>query len=128
MLNEHRVEAILHAIAIWTLSAALLVGSSFLLWAATAVTIRVATAPMIAAVVASVFFTKYDDARPLGVAITFTATVALLDAIVLAALIQRSAAIFVQPLATWVPYALIFATTWMSGALMAQPPAPASRT
>lgn len=127
MFNERRIEAVLHAFAIWTLSAALLVGSMILLPNQTAVAIRLITAPLLGTIVASVFFNKYEDARPLGVAVTFAATVAVLDAIVLAAIVQRSFALFLQPLATWVPYALIFAATWASGAFMLQPPAPAPR-
>ena len=118
MSHERSIESVLHAFAIWTLSSALLVGSLFIMPADTAVAIRLFTSPVLAVVVSTAFYGKYANTRPLGVALVFAATVAILDAAVLAAGIARSFSMFLEPLATWVPYALIFVSTWGSGALM----------
>jgi len=127
MSAQRNIEATLHAFAIWTLSGALLIGLMMFTRMETAFAVRVITAPLIALIVSSAFFSKYEHARPLSVAIIFAGVVALLDAVILAGFIDRSPRLLLEPRATWLPYALILLTTWGSGAVMVVPRVPTSR-
>jgi hypothetical protein len=121
MFKERKLEAVLHGVAIWTLSGALLVGLMMFVSRDTAVAVRLITAPILALVVATAFFSKYEEAHPLMTATAFAGTVALLDAILLAGIVERSPVLFAQPLATWFVYVSIAITTWASGAVMVTP-------
>jgi len=122
MSIERKTEAVLHAIAVWTLSSALLIGSMMFLPYDSAVAIRLITSPLVALIVSTAFFTKYEDAQPASVALLFASTMFILDAIVLAGVVQRSLRLFVQtPLASWVVYASVMVATWASGTAMVQP-------
>jgi hypothetical protein len=121
MSSERKLEAVLHGVAIWTLSGALLVGLMMFTTRETAVAVRLMSAPVLAVIVATAFFGKNDDAQPLPTALAFAGTVAALDAILLAGVVERSPVLFAQPLATWFVYASIALATWASGALMITP-------
>jgi hypothetical protein len=124
MKFEPQLEATLHAFAMWTVSAALLIGSMIIMPTETAVTIRLVTAPLLALIIATSYFSKPGFARPLPAALTFAAAVAALDAIVLGVIVERSARLFLEPRATWLPYLLILVTTWSTGAAMTSPRTP----
>jgi hypothetical protein len=79
-------------------------------------------APIIFAAISVRYFGAWGARDPLPTALAFTAIVALLDAVVVAALVQRSFAMFASFAATWLPFALIFAATWITGAVMTMMP------
>jgi len=81
-------------------------------------------APLIFAAVAKHYFGARGARGALPVALAFTAIVAALDLAVVAALIQRSFAMFSSTAGTWLPLALIFLVTWATGAIMATLPWP----
>ena len=60
--------------------------------------------------------------EPLPTAIAFTAIVVVLDAVVVAGLIQRDFGMFASVFGTWLPFALIFLATWATGAIMSMMP------
>src|SRR3954447_11939145 len=75
-------------------------------------------APLLFAAIARTYFAAHGARDPLPVAVAFTAIVAALDLIIVAAWIQRSFAIFTSVAATWLPLGLIFLATWATGAIM----------
>jgi hypothetical protein len=75
-------------------------------------------APIIFAVVAAHLFLRGGGRRPIFVAGIFTAIVIALDALIVAWLVQRSFAMFSSALGTWVPFALIFVSTFVTGRLL----------
>jgi hypothetical protein len=88
---------------------------------------------VIHAIAAPAFFTllarRYFGARgardPLPTAATWTATVALLDLVVVAGAVLRSLTMFRSVVGTWLPLALIFTATCATGEVMSMLPAPA---
>jgi hypothetical protein len=77
--------------------------------------IHAIAAPIIFAVVSSFYFKKYDFTTPLETAALFVAFVVLMDFIVVALLINRSLAMFGNVLGTWIPFILIFISTYYTG-------------
>lgn len=87
-----------------------------------ALALHAAAAPALFVLVARHYFQARGAREPLAVAAAFTGIVALLDLVVVAGLTQRSLALFASPTATWLPFALIFAATWATGALLSMMP------
>ena len=74
-------------------------------------------APLGFAVVAWFYFRRFGFTSPLVTAALFLATVIVLDIVVVALLIEKSFAMFRSPLGTWIPFALIFLSTYLTGRL-----------
>lgn len=86
-----------------------------------ALVIHAIAAPLIFAVVSIIHSETSRDRSPIATAILFTAVVILMDVFVVAFLIARSFRMFASPLGTWMPFALIFLSTWAAGSLLALP-------
>ncbi len=80
-----------------------------------ALIIHAVATPIIFAVVSSFYFKKYDLTTPLETAALFVAFVVLLDFVVVALLINKSLAMFGNVLGTWIPFVLIFISTYYTG-------------
>jgi hypothetical protein len=80
-----------------------------------ALVIHAVAAPIIAAVVSSVYFKKFNYTTPLQTAILFVSVVVLMDFFVVALLIEKSLEMFASPIGTWIPFALIFISTYLTG-------------
>ncbi len=80
-----------------------------------ALIIHAVAAPIIFAVVSSFYFKKYDLTTPLETAALFVAFVVLLDFVIVALLINKSLAMFGNVLGTWIPFILIFISTYYTG-------------
>ena len=64
-----------------------------------------------------VYFYKFNYTSPLSTGLIFVSFVILVDFFVVALLINRSLEMFASPLGTWIPFALIFASTYVTGTL-----------
>ena len=105
----------LHGAVGWALCGASMgVGLSFTTLP-TALAIHAVVAPIAFAAVSWVYFRYFAYTGPAATAAAFLAVVILLDVFVVALLIERSFAMFASPLGTWIPFALIFAATWITG-------------
>lgn len=80
-----------------------------------ALIIHAVAAPIIAAVVSSVYFKKFNYTTPLQTAMVFISVVILMDFFVVALLINKSLEMFASPIGTWIPFALIFISTYLTG-------------
>jgi hypothetical protein len=80
-----------------------------------ALIVRAATAPIYFGAVSIRYFTRYGYTTPLQTALTFTGFVAIVDFLVVAIAILRSLEMFASPLGTWIPFVLIFLSTWLTG-------------
>ncbi len=116
------VRLLAHALVGWLLCALTLGGLPALVSTTVARVIHAVAAPLFFAYVARHYFGARGARDPLPTAFAFTAVLMLLDAVVVAGLILGSFAIFASLLATWLPYALVFAATWATGALMSTMP------
>lgn len=111
-----------HGIAGWALCAVLLLlllplqaaplAAAFPSLAATAACIGVAVH----------YFRARGAREPVSTAVAFTAIFAALDATLIAWLLMRSAELFANFTRFWLPLALIYLTTWITGTIMATLP------
>jgi hypothetical protein len=75
-------------------------------------------APIFFAVVSLIYFRKFNYTTPLQTAVIFTAFVIAMDVFVVAMLINRSFEMFTSLLGTWIPFVLIFSSTYLTGLLV----------
>ncbi len=87
-----------------------------------ALTLHAIAAPAIFAGLSFVYFRAPGARPPLPTALVVTAIVVILDAAVVAGLMQRSPEIFLSIAGTWLPFVLILLSTWATGAIMAMMP------
>jgi len=80
-----------------------------------ALIVHAIAAPVIFAAAAFVYFREFHDTTPLQTAIIYVSLVIALDLAVVATLIEKSYAMFASILGTWIPFALIFAATYLVG-------------
>jgi menaquinone-dependent protoporphyrinogen oxidase len=106
-----------HAAAAWAICGPIM---GILLYVAplgVALAIHAITVPIVFALVARHYF-RYRGARePLHVAAAFVATTALLDAVVVAGVIQHHSTMLKSFVGFWLPLATIFLVTWLVGAI-----------
>lgn len=60
-------------------------------------------------------FNKFNHTSPLQTAVAFVGFVMAMDFFIVALLINRSLEMFASVLGTWIPFALIFASTYLTG-------------
>lgn len=82
-------------------------------------------APIYFSGVSMVYFRRFAYTSPLQTALAFTGFVMVVDFLLMALVINRSLAMFASLLGTWIPFALIFTSTWVTGLLMARRGSPA---
>jgi len=109
---------------------AIILGHAFVGWALCAATMGIGMAitslqntliahaigaPIFFAVVSLVYFGKFNYTAPLQTALIFVGFVITVDFFVVALLINRSLEMFASFLGTWIPFALIFTSTYLTG-------------
>jgi hypothetical protein len=75
-------------------------------------------APIFFAGISLIYFRKFHYTTPLQTAFYFLAFVVAMDVFVVAMLINRSFDMFASFLGTWLPFTLIFASTYLTGHLI----------
>lgn len=76
------------------------------------------TAPVFFTGVSLVYFNRSNYTTPLQTAVFFTTFVIGMDFFVVAVLINRSFEMFSSLLGTWIPFTLIFLSTYLTGQLV----------
>ena len=109
---------------------AIILGHAFVGWALCAATMGIGMAitslqntliahaigaPIFFAVVSLVYFRKFNYTTPLQTALIFVGFVITVDFFVVALLINKSLEMFASLLGTWIPFALIFTSTYLTG-------------
>jgi hypothetical protein len=115
-MNLKKISIILlHAFAGWLLCGATM-------WIGMAVTsmlnaqiAHAVGAPIFFGVVSLVYFRNFNYTTPLQTALIFTGFVITVDFFLVALVINRSLEMFTVPLGTWIPFALIFISTYLVG-------------
>jgi hypothetical protein len=106
-----------HALVGWALYGATMAISLAKISLNRALTIHAVAAPGIVTAVSAIYFTYFADTGALATALIFVAVVIAMDFFVVALLIQHDAAMFSSFPGTWLPFALIFASTYLVGLL-----------
>ncbi len=72
-------------------------------------------APVIFSAISWFYFTRLNYTSPLRTAVVFTLTVVFMDFFLVALVINRSLEMFQSLLGTWIPFGLIFLSTYLTG-------------
>jgi hypothetical protein len=72
-------------------------------------------APIFFAVVSLIYFSKFNYTSPIQTALIFVGFVIVVDFFVVALLINKNLEMFASLLGTWIPFALIFTSTYVTG-------------
>jgi hypothetical protein len=72
-------------------------------------------APIVFGILAFVYHKKFGHIKPLYAAIIFAGFVIIMDAGLVALFIEKSFDMFRNPIGTWIPFALIFLSTYIVG-------------
>ena len=80
-----------------------------------ALVIHAIGAPIFFAILSLIYFNKFNYTTPMQTAIIFVGFVVALDFFLVAFVILRSLDMFYSLLGTWIPFALIFASTYLTG-------------
>lgn len=81
----------------------------------TTLVVHAVGAPIIFATISWFYFSRFNYTSPLATAIIFLLVVVLVDFFLVALIINRSLAMFQDLLGTWIPWALIFLSTYLTG-------------
>jgi len=112
------VVVLLHAFVGWALCAATMGIGMAVVSLQTALIVHAIGAPIYFGVVSYVYFSRFGYTRPLPTAVIFVAFVMLVDFLVVALLINKSLTMFESLLGTWIPFALIFGSTFITGTIV----------
>jgi hypothetical protein len=116
MMNFQKSAVVLvHALVGWALCAATMGIGMAVTSLETTLIVHAIGAPVFFFLVSMVYFTKFNYTAPLQTAVIFLAFVIFMDASLVALVINRSFAMFTSLLGTWIPFALIFLSTWLTG-------------
>jgi hypothetical protein len=117
-MNTKKIAVILvHAFIGWAFCTAAMVIPMVLISVESALVIHAISAPIIYTTISLVYFNKFNYTRPLQTAVIFVSFVIIVDFFVVALLVNRSLEMFASPLGTWIPFALIFISTYVTGVL-----------
>jgi hypothetical protein len=106
-----------HAFVGWAFCAASMMIGMATMSIESALIVHAVAAPIIFTIVSLVYFNKFNYTSPLSTALIFDSFVILVDFFLIALIINRSLEMFASLLGTWIPFALIFASTYITGTL-----------
>jgi hypothetical protein len=121
-MNHRTVRAILTlsglALVGWSCCAAIMAIGLQVTTQSTTLLLHAIAAPLIFGALSAFYFTRFHDTSPLQTALIFTGVVIEMDTVVVALLILHSFAMFDSVEGTWLPFALIFASTYLVGVVI----------
>jgi hypothetical protein len=102
----------------WALCGAIMFIGMSVMDLQTTLVVHAIGAPIIFSLISLFYFSKLNYTSPLQTAIAFFFIVILMDFFIVALLINRSFEMFLSPLGTWIPFGLIFLSTYLTGSLI----------
>lgn len=115
-LHKREVAILLaHAAVAWALCTATMAIGQAVASVDTALVVHAIGAPIFAGAVSWNYYRRFGYTTPLQTAITFVSFVIVVDFFLVALVILGSLEMFASPLGTWIPFALIFASTYLVG-------------
>ena len=115
-MNVRKIITVLvHAFVGWALCAATMGIGMATTSVENALMIHAIGAPIFFTVVSLIYFKKFNYTTPLQTALVFVCFVIAVDFFVMALLINKSLEMFASLLGTWIPFALIFTSTYLTG-------------
>ena len=95
----------------------LMIGGQAITTLDNALIIHAVGAPFVFALVSVIYFKKLNYTTPLITAISFVAIVILMDFFIVSILINQNFDMFLSPIGTWIPFILIFTSTYLTGTI-----------
>ncbi|MHA2055516.1 MAG: hypothetical protein ACXAB2_03580 [Candidatus Hodarchaeales archaeon] len=80
-----------------------------------ALIVHAIAAPIFFGIITYIYYKKFQYTSPLQTAIGFTAFVFLMDFFIVAPIFEQSYEMFYSILGTWIPFLLIFISTYLTG-------------
>ncbi len=77
-------------------------------------------APIVFGALSQIYFRKFNYTGPLQTAVVFLSFVVFMDVFFIALFVEKSFAMFTSLLGTWIPFCLIFLSTYLTGSLRAK--------
>jgi hypothetical protein len=115
-MNLRKILTVLaHALVGWALCAATMGIGMAATSPENALTIHAIAAPIFFILISLIYFKRFNYTSPLQTALIFVGFVIVVDFFVVALLIIRSLDMFASLLGTWIPFALIFTSTYLTG-------------
>lgn len=108
----------IHASAGWILCAATMGVGMAMTSLENTLIIHAIGAPVFFILVSFIYFSRFSYTAPLQTALIFVGFVIVVDFFVVALLINRSLEMFASLLGTWIPFVLIFVSTYVTGLVM----------
>jgi hypothetical protein len=108
---------LLHALAIQLVCSASMGIGMAVTSESNALVLHAIVGPAFAILVSVVYFRRFNYTTPIVTAVIFVGFIILVDFVVVALLILKSLDMFRSPLGTWIPFALIFTATLLTGHL-----------
>ena len=109
---------LIHAFIGWALCAATMGVGMATLTLQNALIVHAIGAPIYFTIISWVYFKNYHHTSPLITGLIFVGFVIFVDFFVVALLINRSLDMFTDLLGTWIPFTLIFLSTYLTGKFM----------
>ncbi len=118
-LNFQRIIIVLiHALIIWALCGVTIVVGRSITTIGTTLIIHAIAAPIFAFVVSLFYYKKFNYTSPIWTAIIFLIVVIAMDAGLVAPVFEKSYEMFKSILGTWIPFLLIFLSTYITGIII----------
>lgn len=104
-----------HAFVSWSLCTATMLFGMATMSLSKALIIHAVGAPIFSGLVSLFYYRRFNYTTPLQTAAIFVSFAILVDFFVIALLVNRSLEMFASLLGTWIPFALMFASTYLTG-------------
>lgn len=122
MESKKIVTILIHALIGWALCAATMGIGMATMTLQNAMIVHAIGAPVYFTIISWIYFKNYNYTSPLITALIFVSFVVIVDFFVVALLINRSLDMFTSLLGTWIPFTLIFLSSYLTGRLTAKSP------
>lgn len=114
-VRRERLILLGHAFVSWGLCTAAMMIPMALVSVDFALVVHAIGAPIFAGSISWHYYRKHGYTTPMQTALTFVAFVIVVDFFLVAMVIEGSFEMFASPLGTWIPFASIFAATYLMG-------------
>jgi len=109
---------IIHAFVVWALCGATIAVGRSITTMGTILIIHAIVAPIFAFIVSLFYYKKFNYTTPIWTAIIFLLVVIAMDAGLVAPVFEKSYDMFRSMLGTWIPFTLIFLSTYLTGLII----------
>jgi len=118
-LNFKKIIIVLiHAFVVWALCGATIAIGRSVTTMGTTLIIHAILAPIFAFLVGMVYYKKFNYTSPVLTAFIFLLFIIAMDAGLVAPVFEKSYAMFRSILGSWIPFSLIFMSTYISGLII----------